>query len=364
MKVKGNVRTCLHSTIYILILTYYACEVPLEPVESTWVIVAGDFDRMTEKLTVSDAGIVYFISYDPAVLYKYENGIITQVLADTSEGADFRDIDYSGGSVWVAASKVNPNYGGEGEPRYLSYLIRVYYTGEYEEIYQPTELWENGGGAESILTDGDVCWMINDSTLFKYDHSVENWSVFPGIAPVSAMAHDENSDLLYVMDGAENSGDDMFVWITDDDGTDWVKEPLKINGGIYELRHGLPVGGCLNGDVYIIVNIRHNDVEYGNSLVRRLSGSEPGSGVYEIAFMHPNGPYFYNPDLLAFNDERGDGYYCGPQTSIYYNGSDWLKETVTNSGISTFYDLAAGPDKYWAIVKLDNGPFRLAYRGF
>lgn len=364
MRSRRITRVLLYPFALFVVIFLYSCESLLEPVSPEWLIIDEYLDGFIENLIVTDSRSVYITSSCPAIVYKYTDGVLSTVLKDVNETTAFYDIDYASGYIWVAAIKDNPDHADEGGPNRLSYLIRIEENGQFREIGFADDFQNDNTFFEPILAGVNNCWVISENTLFKYDYLSDSWVKYTGIYPVFDIIRDENTSRLFVIDGAENSGDDMFVWITDDDGASWVKEPVNIDSGIYELRHSLPVGDCLNGDLYFIVNIRYNDFEYERSLVRRLSGSEPGSGEYEIAFLHPQGPYFFNPDLLVFNDERGDGYYCGWQTAVYFDGTDWIKEKIAGGEISIFYDLAVGHDKYWAIVKPDSGPISLAYRGF
>ncbi|UCH79076.1 MAG: hypothetical protein JSU81_03765 [Candidatus Coatesbacteria bacterium] len=337
----------------VFILTAAACEEPIFARRTLWERVAdypSDKVVMVELAEGSD-GKVYAAGwsierdYGEGVIYVFDGRGLEESFRG---GYSFKDIGFFDGTVWAVGSKWE-----EAKFRYRPYVVRLRGS-QWEEVVVPEEV-EDDSFAAFFPTATGTCWFAGYDNFYTY--SGGNWSrVFESHAFFNLAVSPSNQAFYYHFDFKNEKA---CIFTSSDGGGSWFCEEINLGTGVYRVTRDFPgVELATGGDkLYLsMLLLPHTESEksktgYYHAIISR-EPAPAGEGVYEITFLARDGEAHVDwISCMGFRSAT-EGYACGSETAIAYEGGTWYPEIVEPIGAwrPVFYDIAVGVSDYWAIV--------------
>jgi len=330
---------------------------PLDPALNRWVLTAelpnpylvpGDIFSRGDG-TVYIVGRSLRVGFPPAI-YKYENGRMIEDYEPPYVYSGFYGVSFHGDVGWAVGYKYENDH-----TTVFPYM--VYYDGvEWAEKTIPADRFDTL--YRTFAINGTDCWVLaGDSEsgfnryycLFKYDDGV--CVSYPHLTDILTASYCQSEGTFYCLrDGSGDvQGNRWELYITNDNGTTWTVEVITAKSGLHEVNdladselYAVP------GALFFTGEVESNGFPYKGAVIKRTG--RPGEGVYEVVFLSPVGPYFFELEDIAFKDAL-NGIIVGMETSVVYEDPNWVLEDV--SGCTVFPDfthIATGGNRYWGLV--------------
>lgn len=343
-----------------------SCGEPLPPRPHGWREVA-EFPASNSRVhALAVAGDVVYVAgadreaggNDRATIYRYAGGAVEPFFKAPYPESAFYDVRCGGGYVWACGFK---RVGGVA---ILPYLAR-YDGSRWEEVDVPPSVATEPFRAVRPA-GGGRCWLVGMHALYSYEDGVWRKHLSAGRTEYFYLAVTPTGRAYAYLDpGAPYQT--VKIYVSDDGGGSWATERAQLPtrnfiststqpGGMEVVAWGERL--CWGARLAVPGS---NEIRLGARYYAVLVRDEapPGQGSYEIAFMAPCGPYFYDIRGLAFRDDE-NGCVVGTFTSVALDDGEWIQEVLPESWRPRFDGVAAGAGSYWAFgAEYGSPPYRL-----
>jgi hypothetical protein len=340
-----------------------SCGEAMGPREHRWREVAS-FDGKVNALAVTDEDIVYCAGAKndgagPGVIYRFAGSEIEEFFVSPYEEGAFYALDSQGVYLWAGGSKTPT--GQTIRP----YLVR--YDGRaWKELDVPASVTENGF-TDVFAVAENLCWLNTGREIYTYENGVWQKRLAQS-GPRSVGLTVSPGGRAYALFEGGVIDPWLTVYISDDRGETWVTERPELDTGYYGLGSKIPPALttrgeslCLGEQLGLLFVPRGEDPGTSYDAVIGRDDAPPGEGSYDIEFIAPNGPYFYNIRDMAFRDEF-NGYVVGTLTSVALDNGQWIQEVLPESLLPHFEHVAAGRSSFWAVASSYGGGQEKLYR--
>jgi hypothetical protein len=329
-----------------------SCGEPLAPRMERWSEVAA-FPSTTaiNDLAVAAGDVVFCAGVKNegsgrAAIYRYAGGGIDEFFVSPYEEGGFYGVDTYGDYVWAAGTK---KLNDETDHPYL-----VRYDGrQWKEIEVPGSVTEPEFSGV-FAAAADFCWLSTNREIYTFDNGVWQKRLAQSGPHGLGLTVSPGGRAYAFFEGSVLEPW-LTVYISDDRGETWVRENPKLDTGYYGLGSRIPTAlttrgesVCWGEDLGLLFEPRDSDPTTSYHAVIARDEAPPGEGSYDIAFMAPYGPYFYNIRDLAFRDSD-NGYVVGTFTSVALGNGRWTLEVIPESLHPHFKNVAVGATRYWAL---------------
>jgi len=317
----------------------------------SWHYVWAFLGTMSGVAEKEDDTTVYVVGSqgDTAIIYEYD------VIRRTGEeffrapyaGSSLYSVKYGAGDIWAAGYKT---VGGGQCP----YVLRWDWDAP-QEVTVPSSIVERSLNVVGAVANGGV-WFTGNCGLYYYkdgawDKRFGYNNVPKEIDTVSVAVTPNGVIYIYEYTGYHGGNAAPYLYTSRDEGRTWDKAKVTLADDYWlfggELRYAeiAAAGEAL----YILTTFKSTypdkKVEYYG--VAALTGQD--AGAFEIIFMAPYGPNFFDATYMAFRSET-EGFVTGAETSVALTRGEWVLEETPHGEGFVLEVSCAGRNAYWALI--------------
>ncbi len=204
---------------------------------------------------------------------------------------------------------------------------------------------------------GESCWVLASESWLSSKKAISLWKYergalveYPSVK-AEAVVYDADTGTTFAL----VQKDGVQVLISPDDGVTWFEEKVKFEKPWpnYEPDR---ISGCTAKGVLYIATTDSDGDPIASTIYRRVG--PPGVGEYKLLLYCPRGPNFGEIESVAV-DGRGRVVAVGKWTSAYYDGVNWVQESLPLK--NHFYDVTPGATGFYAVADDENWNLQLLY---
>jgi hypothetical protein len=331
-------KTAVGFFITLIYLLSLSCGEPLGPVSFGWVskgAIPASY-KSTSLNTIGPKGLYGLATVNgTSCIIVFDGSAFHIEYTPVDHETHFAGLAYLGTTGFLAGYRATAHNGLE------ACLFRNR-GGSWEET-GTTRDFKNFG--DVIPVGGDTCWLQGDSNnvapyRFLIKYSGGEFSAAPLSFPVGDISYCRDLNAVFACD---DNGNGILAG-SNDGGLTWHEEKI-IPPAPYSIKEVYSISGTSNA-LYITASVETAGLDYAAILKRT---GAPGEGLYEFSYLSWIGPEMLKVEAVAF---RGDDHALalGPSTSIYFDGSDWIRESNEKNVLFDRYSLVADPrGGYWCL---------------
>ena len=317
-----------------------------EPTAWAKVATFPDETQAIRDLASADDNMVYAVGYcSPAgsnysypAIYRFDGTRVSEVYLSPYEGW-FMGVIASGDEVVAAGNKLT-------SPDHTRPYVVGYSGGTWGEIPVPATITDTTF-TDVCLGTGGTIWFAGYDGVYTYNDGVWTTALVINDPYLAVTANGR----AFVFGGD--------VYVSDDNGRSWRRENVRLEDGSFYTPY--PINQTLvtaAGEGFMLTSeFKANvgeEIIYSGVIAR--DDAPAGEGAYNVAFLAPHGPNYYDIMAMAFAS-ASDGYCVGNLTSVKLDDGVWVQEDLLTMSDIMFSGVTAGPSRYWAVGAAGGHPY-------